>query len=159
MQFWRGFDCPATFCYVSMVFTLSKLCERLIRPGRLHRGIAIFFPIFTFTDLVIADTLAPELCTESVVGLLISVENTVGSETHPSKDVLRPAATDNRPCQDQPAHPEGSEEDCFCCCSHIISGVYIDVAVLNEMPRLGGPANVIIPTSPPRGTYHPPRLS
>jgi hypothetical protein len=140
-----------------MVFTLSKLCERLIRPGRLQRGIAIFFLIFTFTDLVIADILAPELCTESAVVLPVVVENAVGSEADPSKGVIR-FTTGNKPCNEQSEHPEGLDEDCFCCCSHIIPGVHLEIAALNDAPRLGKPANILIPSSPPRGTYHPPRF-
>jgi hypothetical protein len=158
MLLWRGVDCPHSLLLRFNGSMLSKFCKRLMRPGRLHRGIAIFFLAFTFADLVIADTLAPELCTEGAVVLPIVVEQAMGSEAYPWADAVRTTTPDSKPCGEQSERPEGLDEDCFCCCSHIIPGVHFETVELTDGSRLGSPANVFIPSSPPRGTYRPPRL-
>src|SRR5262245_34875531 len=49
-------------CYGCRVVMQSGLRFNLMRPSRLRRGIAIFFLIFTFTELVFEDMIGPRLC-------------------------------------------------------------------------------------------------
>jgi hypothetical protein len=143
---------------------LLRLSEMLMKPGPLQHGTAIFFLIFTFTDLVFMDLLGQRRCTaEAAVLPVVSTTSIVSEEIQenvaPRLAFLQNAAH-NRPAYPVEHKPAGTlDEDCFCCCSHLIHGICVDIAVLNGSPQLGDPAILFIPSSPPRGTFHPPRLS
>lgn len=137
---------------------LLKLRQSLMRPGRLHRAVAIFFLIFTFTDLVVADMLAPQLCSEAAAGLPLGVANIDEPEITSTKETGCSVSSE-RHSSERPAEPSDFDEDCFCCCSHIIPSVCISVAVLNSSPQPSDPTITSLPSSPLRDTFHPPRLS
>lgn len=137
---------------------LLKLRQSLMRPGRLHRAIAIFFLLFSFTDLVIADIFAPQLCSEAAAELPLACAKVDDSEITFAKGT-GPTAVAGSSSSEQPAQPSDFDEDCFCCCSHIIPSPHINLAALNCLPQPGDPAMTSLPSSPPRGTFHPPRLS
>lgn len=133
----------------------SKLLQSLMRLDRLRRGVAIFLLAFAFFDLAVVDMFSPQLCgdeqvSHSLTGPVDSTEEVAGEagaiKTH-----------DSQPGQD--SHQSPIDEDCFCCCSHIIPGVCISVAVLNGSPQPGASAISSLPLSPPRDAFHPPRLS
>ncbi len=135
----------------------------LMKPGYLRRGIAIFFLIFTFMDIVWIDLIWQRGCSEEATFLPLISKKSVESEVIEGDEAPGLASIQNA-AQNQPAHPAddnpaGIDEDCFCCCSHLIPGIKVDISVLNGSPQLGDPAVIIIPSSPPRGTFHPPRLS
>jgi hypothetical protein len=135
-------------------FMLSAFSEMLMKSGSFQRGIAIFFLIFALMDIVFIDLLGQQNCSEEAAILAL-----VGTASIEDEAVI------SAPAHYQPEHPADNrpegipDEDCFCCCSHLIPGIRLDIAVLNGSPQPGDPTILFIPSTPPRGTFHPPRLS
>jgi hypothetical protein len=134
---------------------LLKPSQNLMRLGRLRRGIAIFLLAMAFFDMAIVDLFFPQLCGDDQVSLIgtVPVEST-------EKVADEFAATGNHDSQpDQDSHQSTTDEDCFCCCSHIIPSPHVRVATLNCIPQPVDPAIAYLPSPPPHGPFHPPRLS
>ena len=120
----------------------------LLRPNRVYRGIAVFFLLFTFADLA-----CPGLCRDEFDELSLSAQTQSLADTTMTVN----AGEAGEPEQ----HSQGGslEEDCFCCCPHLLP-VYMpssaDVAAILHQypPRLNS-----LPTAPPNCTDHPPRTT
>lgn len=143
------------FATFQPVFMQSKLLQSLMRPDRLRRGAAIFLLAFAFFDLTVVDIFSPQLCGDEQVSL--SLTGPVDS----TEEVACEAGTSKThdPQPDQDSHQSPIDEDCFCCCSHIIPSPHVNVAALNCPPQLDASAITSFPLPPPRGAFHPPRLS
>jgi hypothetical protein len=126
-----------------------------MRPDRLRRGVAIFLLAFAFFDLTVVDLFSPQLCGDERMSL--SLTGPVDSTGEVAGELAASKTHDSQP--DQDSHQSPIDEDCFCCCSRIIPGVLISVAALNGSPQPGNPAISSLPLSPPRDTFHPPRVS
>ncbi len=137
------------------VFMLLKPIQRLISPGRLRRGIAIFLVAFAFFDLTVVDMISPELCGDEQESLFFANESQPAEESVDEPGAI--SEQDSKPAQD--THQSPADEDCFCCCSHIIPGICVNVAVLNNSPQPGVLEIASLPSSPPRDAFHPPRIS
>jgi len=120
-----------------------------MRQGFLHRWFAILLFIFAFADLS-ADLMSPQPCCEEISDLVISSAASTQASAFVAADDFG---------HDQSSDPLNIEEDCFCCCSHILPGVHFDVAVLDIKPPASLLTNTFLPTPPPQKTFHPPRLS
>jgi hypothetical protein len=133
----------------------SKLLQSLMRWDRLRRGVAIFLLAFAFFDLAVVDMFSPQLCGDEQVPLSLT------GPADSSEEVAGESGTinthDSRP--DQDSHQSPIDEDCFCCCSHIIPSPHMNVAASNCPPPPGASAITSFPLAPPRDTFHPPRLS
>lgn len=138
-------------CYGCRVVMQSGLRFNLIRLSRLRRGLAIFLLAFAFFDLTVVDMFSPELCGDEHASLSFA------SPVESTEEIGALTTHDSQPVQD--SHQSPIDEDCFCCCSHIIPGVCIKVAVLNGSPQPGASTITSLPSSPPRDAFHPPRLS
>lgn len=125
----------------------------LMRQGFLHRWFAVLLFIFAFADLS-ADMVSPQLCCEGIGNLVVSGV----SSTQPANDAIAFKAADDFG-HEQSSDPLNIEEDCFCCCSHILPSVHFDVAVLDIKPPTSVLTNASLPTPPPQKTFRPPRLS
>src|SRR5262245_31880154 len=98
--------------------------NNLIRPNRFYRAVAIFFLVFTAIDLTV-----PSFCSEE--GLADergTFAQSASDETVSGYKFTSSSGIDNS-CPNQPAHSSDVEEDCFCCCSHVIPGCHISLAV------------------------------
>ena len=149
------FDWPSAICYRLCAFMLLKPSQNLMRLGRLRRGMAIFLLAMAFFDMAIVDLFFPQFCGDDQVSLLgtVPIEST-------EKVADEFAATGNRDSQPvQDSRQSTTDEDCFCCCSHIIPSPHVSVATLNCTPQPVDPAIASLPSPPPRGPFHPPRLS
>jgi hypothetical protein len=134
----------------------STAGHTLLQGNRLYRGIAIFFLIFAFVDLTIIDLAFPQLC-EDTRGTISTSLNALNSPYFDS-DVIALASTGGGDERDQHTDPGCREEDCFCCCSHIVPGVPADIAALG-LKTLAPVATInSLPSPPPQRTYHPPRV-
>ncbi len=132
---------------------------RLILQCKLYSLIAIFFVLFTFVDIS-----SPRQCCEELVGFTGSAERAAATNS----DVLNEAArsdeatpsiigSDFQPTQ--PATPSSTEEeDCFCCCSHVLPGLSFSVAVLHFKSLEADSQQDCLLTPPLRALYHPPRF-
>jgi hypothetical protein len=129
----------------------------LLRRNRLYRGMAIFLLIFALVDLTIIDLAFPQLC-ESDLSPISTSLNAIDS-TYLAREIFAAAPTGTDNDRDQHSDPECEEDDCFCCCSHIVPGIPVSVAALG-LKTLAAVADIAsLPSPPPQSTYHPPRSS
>lgn len=141
-----------------------QLSKAFMKPGPLQRGIATFFLVFTFMDLVFIDVLGQRGCLEESLSLPVLSTSVKLSEATKKNETPRLAIV-KAANYDEPLHPDGEaplgcfDEDCFCCCSHLIPSVSLDLNVLNGPIEASISAISPFPLSPLHGTYHPPRLS
>lgn len=139
---------------------MIKRCRHtslLMRQGSTQRWIAILFLLFASAEIS-ADVIAPELCCEELRGLV----NTIIPDTATlaiSQDDEAPIGEVNNSNREKPSGPVSTEEECFCCCAHILPSLHFEVAKLDVEPLTSGLANTILPIAPPQIPYHPPRLS
>ena len=141
-----------------------RFSKFLMKPRSFQRGIASFFLIFTFIDMVYIDLLGQRSCSEEAAVLPTVRTASIESEESQKNEasIMAYTHTDftNQSTHPDNQRPEGAlDEDCFCCCSHLIPSISVDISVLNNSPQPGDPAMLFIPSSPPRSTFHPPRLS
>jgi hypothetical protein len=129
--------------------------QSLMRLDRLRRGIAIFLLAMAFFDMAIVDLFFPQLCGDDQVSILGAIP--VESSEKIADEFAATRNQDPQPAQD--SHQSGTDEDCFCCCSHIIPSPHVNVATLNCQPRPDDPAIPPFHSSSPHGVFHPPRLS
>ena len=135
--------------------SIGKLRERsmsLVKESYLGRGVALFFILFTFTDLSV-----PQLCREELGGHALPSASLASSNNQ--SDELSLSVASRQPQQQQSESSEHAYEDCFCCCSHIVPGSHFRVALLELKSPVTNPADLFLPTSPPDTPFHPPRLS
>jgi hypothetical protein len=144
-----------------------RLSELFLSPGPIQRGIAVFFLIFTSFDILFIDMVRQQGCSEDAAlqlatSTLASSDETAGNKI-PRLTFVRSGAYHQSadPGEHKPAKDPagGMDEDCFCCCSHIIPGFGMNIATLNYSAQPDDHAKLRLPASHPRGTYHPPRLS
>jgi hypothetical protein len=126
-----------------------------MRQSRLRRGTAIFLLAFAFVDMTLIDLAFPQLCGDGRVAMAAFSAN----EDWRQNDDGCAAAGGRDSQQGRDSHPASTDEDCFCCCSHIIPGCRIAVAPLEMAPRLNIPSTEPLLSPPPQDTFHPPRLA
>jgi len=162
------FDWPAAVCYFLRVFMLSTPNQSLMRLYRMRRGMAIFLLVFAFFDLTVVDVFFPQVCEDEQASAALF--NLIESPDKPtdindSGKSIDKIAAKSLPIQDhdsrsgQDSHQTPADEDCFCCCSHIIPSPHINIVALNCLPQLDDPAIFSLPLPHPHGPFHPPRLS
>jgi hypothetical protein len=142
----------------------SGLRFNLMSPGSLRRGIVVFLLAFAFFDLAVVDLFFPQLCgdgqaSHSLAGPGKSIETAaVDKSTGKIAPELAPFVDHgSQPVQD--SHQSPVDEDCFCCCSHVIPSSHVNVAAFNYPPQLDDQAITPLPLPPPHGPFRPPRLS
>jgi hypothetical protein len=109
----------------------------------IRRGIAVFFLLFTIVDIS-----SPHVCCEELNGLVESVAQ--------SAAVNASIVHDSR--SQPPAKPSASEEDCFCCCSHVLPSLSLNMAELDFKSPETDPQQDCLLTPPLSALYHPPRF-
>jgi hypothetical protein len=130
-----------------------------MRLRRLRRGIAIFMVAFAFFDMAVVDMFFPQLCVDEQTPQFISspIDTTDNSAGKIADNLTAVSNHDSQP--DQDSHQSSTDEDCFCCCSHIIPSQHVNVATLNFPPYPDDAALPSLPSAPPHGAFHPPRHS
>jgi hypothetical protein len=127
-----------------------------MKPGYLRRGMAVLLLAIAFIDLAVIDIIAPQICNDgfstiagaaptqndSPVEVEIGVRNTL-----PQRD------------SHSESSPASTEEDCFCCCSHVLPCFSVDYVTPNMTPRVNIALIASLPTPPPQDTFHPPRVA
>jgi hypothetical protein len=126
-----------------------------MRPSRLRRGIVIFLLAFAFVDLTLIDLAFPQLCNDDCVTMAAAPQNEVSRQSE--DECESPDGRDSQP--DPDSQPVSTDEDCFCCCSHITPGYWIAVAPLEMTPRLNIHSPEPLLSPPPQDTFHPPRIA
>jgi len=136
----------------------------LMRPSRLRRVIVVLLLAFAFFDLAVVDVFFPQLCGDGQASHSFTspVESTekVAADKSTGKIAAELAPVRDHGSQpSQDSHQSPMDEDCFCCCSHIIPSPHVNVVAFNYPPQLDDPAITSLPLPPPHGAFHPPRLS
>ena len=129
--------------------------SNLLIPGRLNRGIALFFLVFPFIDLAVVDLAFPQLCSEEV-----SASALTGS-VHPPKKETSAAwcAAASEPQQEEPARPAADDEDCFCCCAHILPSTYFRLPAFQIRSEKVVSITAFLPSAPSFELFRPPRIA
>ena len=141
---------------------LLRPYENLFRLHRLRRGIAIFLLAFATFDMTVVDVFSPQSCSDEQTSQTSQSTNSPEKSADTSTGIIadnlmEPENHESQPKQD--SHQSSADEDCFCCCSHIIPGIHVNIAVLNFSPRTDDPPIAFLPSSSPHDFFHPPRNS
>ena len=113
---------------------------RTVRRHYLNVGIAVFFIVFAFADLSI-----PQLCNEEMGGrCLPGISQTIVNDG--ARD-LSLSVDSGESHQQRSKDTEGSCEECFCCCSHIVPGSHFSVDLFDRAPLVTTSVNRSLPTS------------
>jgi hypothetical protein len=129
-----------------------------MRLDRIRRGMAIFLLAFASFDMAVVDVFFPQVCgDEQTPSLNTSVDHPDTSTEKTAAELASMGDHGSQPGQD--SHQSPADEDCFCCCSHIIPSSHINVAALNCLPQLDDPAIFTLPLAHLHGPFRPPRLS
>lgn len=119
--------------------------------ARVIRVIAILFLVYTGADLTV-----PEFCVEEMG---IQRFDQASSSTRAGSDAAF-ATNANGSRQDAPSEPTHSDEDCFCCCAHVLPGHGAAPVSISELSPSFARLTVIDVASPSlKGPYHPPRFA
>ena len=133
---------------------LNKEQGRQRRHDYFVRGIALYFILFTFGDIAL-----PQIFCREEPGCLLTERS---ASVRTSDGTKNEAVAVSRQSDDsQPSAPSDQaphEEDCFCCCGHIVLvAIFADSNALSAESLLFPVHQDRLPTSPPQNQYRPPR--
>ncbi len=127
------------------------------RHGRIIRAVALFFVLFTGADIALPQYFCGG---EEVGGLPLGSVATFASETADpgAERSAVPAPADSLPGQVPDEAPH--EEDCFCCCAHVLPALAFTRAATAELRSPEPPQKQqSLPTPSLQLPYHPPRFA
>jgi len=129
-----------------------------MRLDRLRRGTAVFLLAFAFFDMAVVDVFFPQLCGDEQASnsFTSAIKSTKKLNQKIADEFAATRNQDSQPVQD--SHQSSTDEDCFCCCAHIIPSPHVRVATLNCPPQLDNQAIMSFPASSPHGVFRPPRI-
>jgi hypothetical protein len=128
-----------------------------MRQGRLYRWFAVLFLLFASAEILV-DVISPGICCEELSGFVSSCAPGAADPAQAPDGLDKISAVDNS-THGEPSSPFPTEEECFCCCAHILPSLHFEVADLDVESLTSDLANTILPIAPPQSAYHPPRLS
>lgn len=129
-----------------------KLGQNLLRSRRLRRSLAVLLLAFAIFDLAIVDTLFPQLCNDEYLSSP-SIKSTEAAINESVAIMNRDSRSSRH------SLPSSTDEDCFCCCSHIVLGYAVDAVASSAPPSVIIPIDGFLPTAPVQATYRPPRFA
>lgn len=128
------------------------------RHGRVLRAVAVFFLLYTGADIA----LPQYFCGGEAAGLpdVIVASTAVGgnARVYTNGDLTVSDASDSQSGQPETEVPH--DEDCFCCCAHVLTGLAFKVVESAELksPQTSYEERSVL--SPPLPLqYHPPRFA
>ena len=124
-----------------------------VRQSYITRGLAIFFLLYASADLT-----TPHLCAEEM-GLQPFPATGIVSRNLECLEGSAISEASADPGQEQSSAPAEAEEDCFCCCAHILPGLHFIVEGILSDPVISDTAIISLPTRPPDEHYRPPRFA
>jgi hypothetical protein len=115
----------------------------------LSRGTAILLL------LTCVDILSPQTCAEELLGFpAAAFAKAAAAEREGSPDGTETSETSHTGEDPGSDHPE---EDCFCCCTHLIVRAHFTFEPEAPDSALSPPEWLSLPASPPHSLYRPPR--
>ena len=110
----------------------------MILGKKLVRYAALALLLSAGIDLFVVDLSLPSLCTET--------GTTSGAGKNPSgENPFSPGNTNDR------------RDDCFCCCSHVVTSHAVELLPLQLLPFTFTSADTAGPATEPSLIYHPPK--
>ncbi len=156
------FDCRRSLCYnparrvvpMRPNFDLSSIRKKY---GRSVRAVAVFFLLFTGADIALPQYFCGE---EEIGGLPLTFVTQVPANVEADSENSTAIRESQGARPDRPAPEAPHEEDCFCCCAHVLPGLYAPTVAGAELksPAIA-PATDALPSPPLRDAYHPPRFA
>ena len=128
---------------------------REFRRSQLLRVIAMLFLLHAGVDM-----LFPQLCNEDEPfgGSFSSTWLVATNDTDAGKAFAVDGSSQFP--DDQPNNPQQRDEDCFCCCTHVMpSPVFASPDDAELVISRSTVTRVFIPAAPSDNPYHPPRLA
>lgn len=118
-----------------------------------QRAISVLLLLLCFSDLAIADVFFPGSCEGETEMPLVRAQASTTTEFHQGISSLAL----QQESQPAPAESAPVEEDCFCCCTHIVPVAFYKFArpLLQTEPIASYPLN--LPTAPHAKLFRPPR--
>ena len=141
-------------CYKSnaeLIQMTSNSTLKTVMTARVVRAIAILFLVYTGADLTLPEFCSEEMCCPrfAEASLLTGIRSDAAFVTGTSE-----------PRQDPPTERSHSDEDCFCCCAHVLPGrATVSVAVRELNPRFRPLKKIDVDSPLLQGPYHPPRAA
>jgi len=128
---------------------------RAFQRSQLLRVIAMLFLLHSGVDM-----LFPQLCNEEKpFDGSFSSSWVVATNDGEVEKALAVDGSSQVP-NDQPSGPEHRDEDCFCCCTHVMpSPVFASPDEAELVISTSTVARIFIPSAPSDNPYHPPRLA
>ncbi len=122
-----------------------------LMTARVVRVIAILLLVYTGADLTV-----PQFCSEEM-GLRKFAEASASTDIR-TEAAFATGASEST--QDPPSERTHSDEDCFCCCAHVLPGHATAMVAVPEL-NSGFPAlkKIDVASPPLQGPYHPPRFA
>ena len=125
-----------------------------LRKGRLLKVVAMMFLLHTGVDLFF-----PELCTEEPFGAALTQTVTPSHAAKIEGFAAGVVADFNQSKEQEPSEPKHRDEDCFCCCAHVMpSPLFVNPESAELRLPDSSPPNVLILSTPLPNPYHPPRF-
>lgn len=123
---------------------------------RLIRGIALFFVIYIAIDLTSLDLCRGEVLEDSGEGLVAVAGSQLTGTS--SLFVARIEASDKLRTN-VPSWPLSNDDDCFCCCTHVLPGKVTSPIELTDIrsPKISL-EYLSVPSPSLARAFHPPRL-
>ena len=128
-----------------------------MKPGYLRRGVAILLLTIAFIDLSVIDIIAPQICNDgfSTTAGAAPAQNDAEKFDRDATVEVAIGVWNSLPQQDSHSEssPASTEEDCFCCCSHVLPCFSLDYVTPNTTPRVGIALIASVPAPPPPVSY------
>ena len=130
---------------------ISFRTQQPLMSARAVRVIATLILLYTGADLTV-----PQFCSEEMGIPAVARASDV---TRPTNYVAVTHRSDDSR-EDLPSESPSKDEDCFCCCAHVLPG---DALAVVAVPQLhsdpGSHERITLPFAPVNTPYHPPRLT
>ncbi len=114
----------------------------------LYKAVALFFLAFTAFDLA-----SPDICSEDIVGLPAHVFAST-REAAERRNPVMSATTSDRTSDSPATH----DEDCFCCCTHLIAPAVFRPAIFSPIVSQTSATCQLTMEPPSPGLFRPPRF-
>lgn len=120
--------------------------------ARVFRVLAILFLVYTGLDITVPQLCCGEFSYPGIIQVSAASDLSDYAKTFPAIDAAKNSSGDPT-SGEQP-----QDEDCFCCCTHVLPGRAIAVIATPELKAPFASLQKISLASPPlQSPYHPPR--
>jgi hypothetical protein len=135
-----------------------KAYNRLIKNMKWRQAVAFLLLGIALFDLTVVDMISPQLCEDGSGAIAGAIPVGNADVRFGQNTVVKATITDQDSLPQQDSSPASTEDDCFCCSSHVLPVCPINQVTLNTMPRIDVPLIETLLSPPPQDTFHPPRL-